>query len=1016
MSGCAASGCISGNDNCINAALLPSDPELTVRFDNRCATTDGPAQVTCDTGSQPLTGDLWYDYVAPCCGVLTVSMCNIGMDAMMAIYGGSETCECPANNSTLLGCGDDTCGPGGGPPVVSISVVKDGCYSIRAGGWNGATGSGDMTVSMACVPTLTTQSNGHFDKDPGTGAYVDAGAYADVWADGDIVYQGQILDNKVNFFDVSDPDNPVRIREWLVGFPNTGSSAEDVKVGDELLFISLFGDGFDGVEIVDVRDPANATHLSWITVPGFEDVKNSFYDNGYLYLANGTTPQLAVMDLTVYDPDAPPPTINAALWTINVGSSLVDNMTVADGRLYVAAGGAGVFVYDVTSIDSLAPQFLGSSLPQPATHSVGVSANGRWVVTTQRVLGGALQLFEVMPTDLGVDVILRQTIAPPATSTGYHNVVVDGMRVYTTLFETGLLIYEILPSGSLQHLSTYSTYYQPFVGGFSGAWGVYPFLANDRVAVSDIQTGLHIVHVANQNATFTYPDGLPDLVDPDVGTLFDAIIKASCEDLDPATASAFVRVGGETEPFVEIPLTDLGGGLFEVTLPPAACGSHVDYYLRVDTVGGRAELDPPLAPGVLYQAEVALTIETVFEDSFAADLGWTIGSFACFAGQVGDWQRVAPTPTFFAPGNDSPNDADGNCYVTGDGLPGGSPFTLDIDGGPYRLTSPVIPINGQDVRVSYDRWFFAQQRAAGISPALIVDVSEDGLFWFTVETVETAGPRWIHHEFLLSDLMTPGDSFQLRFSAADCPNKDVPEAAVDNVKVIMTGCTLVDTPLAAQAPHDTLKNRYISFEPNNPGRQVKIEVTLSASLPHPGSLGDSWWVQPPVVVQVGQFPKPLVGPDECVALLGGEATAAEIDWDAVGCQTLHVTGCAVEPTSEYDVRMVLGSFESDILTVPTGLQPGGGRWWGDTVGIFDGAEWTPPQGVSNIDDAVVAIKTFQGGQTVAPDGNVAHLSVPDVEPGDINTVVNFADVLILIKAFQGDQYPFGPADSEGNCP
>ena len=88
------------------------------------------------------------------------------------------------------------------------------------------------------------------------------------------------------------------------------------------------------------------------------------------------------------------------------------------------------------------------------------------------------------------------------------------------------------------------------------------------------------------------------------------------------------------------------------------------------------------------------------------------------------------------------------------------------------------------------------------------------------------------------------------------------------------------------------------------------------------------------------------------------------------------------------------------------------------VGFFDGFEWTAPQGMMNIDDAVVAIKTFQGGQVVAPvlGSPIAHLSVADVEPGNINTVVNFADVLILIRAFQGEVYPFGPANADGNCP
>ena len=101
------------------------------------------------------------------------------------------------------------------------------------------------------------------------------------------------------------------------------------------------------------------------------------------------------------------------------------------------------------------------------------------------------------------------------------------------------------------------------------------------------------------------------------------------------------------------------------------------------------------------------------------------------------------------------------------------------------------------------------------------------------------------------------------------------------------------------------------------------------------------------------------------------------------------------------------------------LRPGA-NWWGDTVGFFNGTEWSPPNGTTNIDDAVAGIKTFQGGPFVppgpVPPGNMAHLSVPDVEPGNINMVVNIADVFLVVLAFQGNPYPFGPADVDGNCP
>ena len=80
------------------------------------------------------------------------------------------------------------------------------------------------------------------------------------------------------------------------------------------------------------------------------------------------------------------------------------------------------------------------------------------------------------------------------------------------------------------------------------------------------------------------------------------------------------------------------------------------------------------------------------------------------------------------------------------------------------------------------------------------------------------------------------------------------------------------------------------------------------------------------------------------------------------------------------------------------------KFWGDTVGSFDGTSWSPSQGVTNIDDAVAAIKTWQSVD-FAP-----HFSITDVEPQDPNQIVNFNDVFQIVIAFQGDPYPFGCPD------
>ncbi len=217
-----------------------------------------------------------------------------------------------------------------------------------------------------------------------------------------------------------------------------------------------------------------------------------------------------------------------------------------------------------------------------------------------------------------------------------------------------------------------------------------------------------------------------------------------------------------------------------------------------------------------------------------------------------------------------------------------------------------------------------------------------------------------------------------------------------------------------------LKNRYISIHPNNAGQAVKLKVTLRASLPHPGLVGQEWWVKPPDPGNPPDRPKPLLAPDECLATLGSAVTAAEIDWDAAGCQTLHITGCPIEPTSEYEVQAVAGGNTSAAAILPTQTRPGL-AFWADVAGENDGNGWNPPQGVTNFQDVQAIILTFKfGGGVVGPTATVLHLSWADLESGNINAVTNIADVQIAILAWKQTinlgAYPFGPANAEGRCP
>lgn len=143
------------HDLCPQSFELPSAPQYTNYFDTRCASWDEPYEVPCPTDTF-LGADLWYTYKAPCTGTVEFSTCDTtDFDAMLAIYSTGDTCGCPTDNTALVACADDSCEIPGGPSVITATVESGQCYTVRVGGWQGSTGTGDLSISYqtACNPT-----------------------------------------------------------------------------------------------------------------------------------------------------------------------------------------------------------------------------------------------------------------------------------------------------------------------------------------------------------------------------------------------------------------------------------------------------------------------------------------------------------------------------------------------------------------------------------------------------------------------------------------------------------------------------------------------------------------------------------------------------------------------------------------------------------------------------------------------------------------------------------------------
>jgi len=689
--------------------------------------------------------------------------------------------------------------------------------------------------------------------------------YADVWGDGDFAYVSRFGQNRIDIVDISNPAAPFLAAEYNT---NISGSAQDVKVEDGLMFIGIES-ASPGAQIVDVRDPYNPVKLTDVTVRSA--VHNVFYDEGWLYLVDSSQNEVDIVDLRDYDPDNAPGTINNETYALNnVGNVFVHDITVENGRLYASAWGS-LEIYDVSNLDNGPPVSIGS-VSGNSVHAAWPTADGQYVVVTEERSGGGALLYEIEDNGGSLDLTLRDSLfLSGARTTSAHNPVIDGDRVYISFYQVGLQVLEINRANSTWDVvASFDT--SALDGGdgfFDGCWGVYPLLGADKVLASDIQNGLFILDVDPNLLTFDYPLGIPDTVQPDMGSPLQVNISAIGALVNPSTAEFIATVDGG--PSDTISLTDLGSGLFEGDLPSAACGSVIEFYAAAENVDGALFTDPRGAPGDMYLVDVAESTTLVFEDTFSTDLGWTVSNTDL---DTGAWERGNPRGTSAQPEDDFIGDGGNSCFFTDQGPVGGGDGDADVDGGPTRLVSPSMDFSDGDGVIRYAYWFSNDDG----DDDFVVEIRSNNGPWVEASRQTGGSGGWFEESVRVGDLVTLSSNIQIRFSVSDNPNDSVTEAAVDYVRAEIYSCE--------PGGGDEI---VIDSTEMVRGEPVTITVTGAASgetVRFGGSTGG---------VGAGPCPEPLGG--LCFDILGPVLNLGAVTADANGTAVLNAT---VPPTAPFD--------------------------------------------------------------------------------------------------------------------
>jgi choice-of-anchor B domain-containing protein len=611
-------------------------------------------------------------------------------------------------------------------------------------------------------------------------------------------YALMCMERTLGVVEITDPGNPVIVAAVL----HPASLWGDVKVYQDFCYVVNESGG--GMQIISLEqvDSGIVGVVGTTNQAGLVTAHNLAVnpDSSFLYTCGAN----AVSGLMAYDLADPANPQFAGAWG---GSYVHDAVAVSyttgpyAGRevVYCANGGAGLQAVDATD---KANMFLIATRPYP-----GVSyAHQAWVSEDLRYLYLGDELDESHGETSNTRTLIFD-IADPSNpilvstftsgkSSIDHNLYVNGPFIFEANYTTGLYVFDASAPLNPQVAGSYDTYPGSNSRSFNGAWSVFPFFPSDTVIVSDIQGGLFVFDVSQATAdrgrlTFSYPQGMPELIDPAGGTLPVQIAAEQNAALLSDSAMLHVDVGGG---FVAVPLDALGGDDFEATFPSAACGDTVRYYFSAQTTLGVEITDPPGAPQSVHRADYGLSQSMLVADGFEADSGWTVGAPDDNAVR-GIWERVDPNGTPAQAEADVSADPGTQCWVTGQGTPGGSQGEMDVDGGKTTLFSPVLDLaSAEHVGISYWRWFSNFYGATTSQDVFTIDISNDGgANWVNVETIGPDGDvtmgGWYYHEFRVEDFVNLTDQVVMRFVAADTDDAHVVEAGLDEFRVATLSCT-----------------------------------------------------------------------------------------------------------------------------------------------------------------------------------------------------------------------------------
>jgi hypothetical protein len=315
-------------------------------------------------------------------------------------------------------------------------------------------------------------------------------------------------------------------------------------------------------------------------------------------------------------------------------------------------------------------------------------------------------------------------------------------------------------------------------------------------------------------------------------TVTSLIVPVNAGNVDPSSVKVYYSID-RGQNWLFAPMTATGNpNEYRGFIPDQGCGTVFWYYIYAQTTTGVEGTEPFRAPVKATHKFMTGQLTVDITDTYESNLGWTVGSPDDDA-TAGFWERVDPvgksnpnTGEQVQPEDDHTPSPGVLCFVT-DGR-GGFYQNYDVDGGATSVVSPVYNWSQAAGAGMVEFWgFFANEGV--VDDALRCQVSNDnGANWTDLVVISGRDANaWTYYKAYFADDDVPfTNQMRFRFRVADY-NASLTEAAVDDVIIRHTVCSLVDVSDGAQVP------ARFAVEPNRPN-PLRTDTAIRYALPSAG--------------------------------------------------------------------------------------------------------------------------------------------------------------------------------------